>query len=115
MRLVLAVHALGPPVCAAADGAIEHANKGVFAHSLNLPPLMVMQGNKQNRTNRSSKFESNGRAHAVGLALGSTVQILPRACLHESASSAQTMRFGSVHEAVSLRQCGRWPFITIAP
>ena len=29
MRLVLAVHALGPPVCTAADGAVEHASLGV--------------------------------------------------------------------------------------
>ena len=29
VRLVLAVHALGPPVCTAADGAVEHASLGV--------------------------------------------------------------------------------------
>jgi hypothetical protein len=45
VRLVLAVHALGPPVCAAADGAIEHANKGVFAHSLNLYNVQSLYGN----------------------------------------------------------------------
>ena len=28
VRLVLAVHALGPPVCTAADGAVEHASLG---------------------------------------------------------------------------------------